>query len=88
MPYYFPDDLKECYRLIGKFKSPSNGKITYQEYFAPDEESMKATINMWRRELCFEVAIETFLCKDKKIVYMVASAEEVKKKILSDILVS
>lgn len=88
MPYYFPDDLKECYRLIGKFKNPSNGKITHQEYFAYDEEGMKATINMWRRELCFEVAIETFLCKDKKIVYMTANAEEVKKKILSDILVS
>jgi hypothetical protein len=37
MPYYFPDDLKECYRLIGKFKNPSNGKITHQEYFAYDE---------------------------------------------------
>lgn len=88
MPYYFPDDLKECYRLIGKFKNFITGKETYQEYFAHDEESMKATINMWRREGCFEVAIETFLCKDKKIVYMVANAEEVKKKILSDILVS
>lgn len=42
MPYYFPDDLKECYHLIGKFKSLSNGKITYQEYFAHDEEGMKA----------------------------------------------
>lgn len=88
MPYYFPDDLKECYRLIGKFQNPSNGKITYQEYFAHDEEGMKATIDMWRREWCFEVAIETFLCKDKKIVYMVANAEEVKNKILSDILVN
>ena len=87
MPYYFPDDLKECYHLVGKFTNHNN-KITYQEYFAHDEESMNATINMWRREGCFEVAIETFLCKDKKIVYMVANAEEVKKKILSDILVS
>lgn len=87
MPYYFPDDLKECYHLVGKF-SDYNNKITYREYFAHDKESMNATINMWRREGCFEVAIETFLCKDKKIVYMVANAEEVKKKILSDILVS
>ena len=87
MRYYFPDDLKECYRLRGKFKSLNSDKFTYQEYFAHDEESMKATINVWRREGCIEVAIETFLCKDKKIVYMVANAEEVKKKILSNILV-
>ena len=80
MPYYFPDDLKECYRLIGKFKTPNDGKIIHQEYFAHDEESMKVTINMWRREGCIEIAIETFLCKDKKIVYMVANAEEVSRR--------
>jgi hypothetical protein len=63
------------YTTFARNPTDYNNKITYREYFAHDKESMNATMNMWRREGCFEVAIETFLCKDKKIDYMVANKE-------------